>query len=151
MSSVQRFDAALALDVIAGLLTSGQSITAALRLLGENLPGCQILREVAARLGYGLDWAGAWNIIDDADHRDDPHSARDLAQLRDELGFVALAAVPSADVLHSAASALRRNRKRRAEQLAAELGIRLVLPMGVCLLPSFICLGVIPLVIALLP
>lgn len=135
-------DAALALDVMAGLLLAGQSLTAALGLLGRYLPGCEPLLQVSARLGYGVDWTQSWAPVADD---------RELASLRDELEFAARTQVASADVLHAAASALRRNRRRRAEKLASELGIRLVLPLGTCLLPSFICLGVIPLVIALLP
>lgn len=138
----QSVDAALALDVMAGMLIAGQPLTTALGLLGQHLPGCAPLTQVSARLGYGLDWKLSWALVEDD---------RELTALRDELDFAARSQVASADVLQSAASTLRRNRCRRAEKLASELGIRLVLPLGACLLPSFICLGVIPLVIALLP
>ena len=78
---------------------------------------------------------------------DDPQ----LCKLATELRFVYASAVPSAHMLTTAATALRANRKRLAEQLAQELAIRLVLPTGLCLLPSFILLGVIPMILALLP
>lgn len=137
-----RVDVALALDVMAGMLIAGQPLTSALGLLGQHLPGCSPLTQVSTRLSYGLDWTPSWAPVDDD---------RELSSLRDELEFAARSQVASAEVLQAAASTLRRNRRRRAEKLASELGIRLVLPLGACLLPSFICLGVIPLVIALLP
>src|SRR5699024_2696731 len=90
----------------------------------------------------GLDWDTAWqDAVEDSQ----------LAVLARELRFVHSSAVPSAHMLTTAATALRANRKRLAEQLAQELAIRLVLPTGICLLPSFILLGIVPIVLSLLP
>lgn len=135
-------DPALAMDMLAALMGSSGSLYAALDALGTYLPGCQPLRKVATQLHVGVDWDTAW-----AEANQDPR----LAELSQELKFIHVSAVPSASVLQASASTLRRNRKRKAEQLAAELAIRLVLPMGICLLPAFICLGVIPMVYALFP
>ncbi len=38
---------------------------------------------------------------------------------------------------------------REARQAAARLSVRLVIPLGVCFVPAFIALGVLPVVIAL--
>lgn len=135
-------DPALVLDVMAQLFASGSSLAAALAAVGKHLPGCQPLQHVANLLLVGMDWDTAWQ-----DTADDPH----LSQLAYELRFVHASAVPSAHMLTTAATALRANRKRQAEQLAQELAIRLVLPTGICMLPSFILLGIIPMVLALLP
>lgn len=138
----QTVDAALALDVLAALLASGQSVISGLNYISQHLPGCTGLQHVSAALALGVDWDEAWALAEDN---------RDIRELNTELKFTYLSSVPTAAVLNASASTLRRNRKRRAEQLAAELGIRLVIPLGICLLPSFLCLGVIPMVIALLP
>lgn len=135
-------DPALVLDVMAQLFASGSSLPAALAAAGKHLPGCQALSDVAKKLLLGLDWDTAWQ-----DTSEDTH----LRVLARELRFVHSSAVPSAHMLTTAATALRANRKRLAEQLAQELAIRLVLPTGICLLPSFILLGIIPMVLALLP
>ena len=37
-----------------------------------------------------------------------------------------------------------------SERAAEELAVRLVMPLGLCLLPAFVCWGVIPVVMALL-
>lgn len=135
-------DPALVLDIMAQLFASGSSLAAGLAAVGKHLPGCQPLTKVARLLLLGLDWDTAWTHADDIPQ---------LNQLAEELRFVHTSAVPSAHMLTTAATALRANRKRLAEQLAQELAIRLVLPTGICLLPSFILLGIIPLVLALLP
>lgn len=138
-------DAAVALDLLAGLLDSGQSLVASLDLLGSHLPGASPVRRVALLLQVGVSWDDAWTAHEP--EASDP----DLQELAGELRFAHVTGAPTAALLRSTAASLRRNRKRRAEQRAAELGTRLVLPLGLCQLPSFICLGVIPLVLALLP
>lgn len=135
-------DPALVLDVMAQLFTTGSSLASGLAAVGQHLPGCQPLTKVATLLHLGLDWDTAWQ------HTNDDHH---LSQLADELRFVYASAIPSAHMLTAAATALRSNRKRLAEQLAQELAIRLVLPTGICFLPSFILLGIVPMVLALLP
>lgn len=135
-------DVALALDLMAALVAAGQGLITALALLGDHLPGAQRLRGVSGRLLLGADWDTAWHAVD---------GDADLEELGRELRFAHVTGAPTAALLRSTASALRRSRRRRAEQAAARLAIRLVMPLGLCLLPAFICLGVIPLVLALLP
>lgn len=140
--TVPLLDVPLALDLMAALVGAGQGLIAALTLLGEHLPGAERLREVAWHLLLGSDWDTAWRAV---------QTDTDLAELGRELRFAHTTGAPTAALLRSTASALRRSRRRRAEQAAARLAIRLVMPLGLCLLPAFICWGVIPLVIALLP
>ncbi len=40
---------------------------------------------------------------------------------------------------------------RGAERRAAALGVRLVVPLGLCSLPAFVCLGIVPVLLAMLP
>lgn len=144
-ASEATLDAAVALELMAGLLGSGQSLVAGLDLLGSHLPGAGPVRRVALLLQVGVPWDDAWTAHEP--EASDP----DLQEVAGELRFAYVTSAPTAALLRSTAASLRRNRKRRAEQRAAELGTRLVLPLGLCQLPSFICLGVIPLVLALLP
>src|SRR5699024_8112347 len=112
-------DPALALDVMAQLFSAGTPLPAGLQAVGTPLPGRQPLTLVADQLLLGMDWDIARPHV-----QDDPQ----LKQVGDELRFVHISAVPSAHMLTTAATALRANRKRMAEQLAQELAIRLVLP-----------------------
>jgi tight adherence protein B len=56
---------------------------------------------------------------------------------------------PCAALLVDAAHALRRGRGRAAQAAAQRLGVRVVLPLGVCALPGFIAWGVVPVVLGL--
>jgi pilus assembly protein TadC len=67
------------------------------------------------------------------------------------LAFAALTGAPSASILYAQAARERREQFRAAEKRAAALGVKLVVPLGLCSLPAFICLGVVPVLIAMLP
>jgi hypothetical protein len=75
----------------------------------------------------------------------------ELARLGASLAFAHLTGAPTAGLLRSAAELERRSSLRAAERRAAEMGVRLVVPLGVCVLPAFICLGIVPVVMSLLP
>ncbi|MDQ0736036.1 hypothetical protein [Arthrobacter agilis] len=77
--------------------------------------------------------------------------AQTVAAIREGLRFATTTGAPSAALLHAHAAQLRRRRNREIDRMAAALGVRLVLPLGLCSLPAFICLGVIPVVLGLLP
>ena len=46
---------------------------------------------------------------------------------------------------------LRRGARARVEARARAVGVRAALPLGLCLLPAFVLLGVVPLVAGSLP
>ena len=46
---------------------------------------------------------------------------------------------------------MRRAQYRRAERAAEALAVQLVLPLGLCFLPAFMCWGVVPVLMSLLP
>lgn len=50
------------------------------------------------------------------------------------------------DVLNRAAADLRRDLHARAEAAAARASVKAVLPLGLCFLPAFLLLGVVPVV-----
>jgi len=65
------------------------------------------------------------------------------------LSFSRAAGVPVAALLHAEAEESRRLATAEGERRAAELGTRLLLPLGVCILPAFIALGVAPIVVSI--
>jgi len=65
------------------------------------------------------------------------------------LSFSRAAGVPVAALLHAEAEECRRVAAADGERRAVELGTRLLLPLGVCILPAFIALGVAPIVVSL--
>ena len=137
-------DPALMLDLLAAMFRAGTSLPAAVRTLARAAEGDGRIRleKVAAALQLGTEWGSAWALAGDDEG---------LARIREALTFGAATGAPSAEILHAQAEQLRRRRKQEAERRAAALGTKLVLPLGLCALPSFVALGIVPVLISLLP
>ncbi|MCW2132319.1 Type II secretion system (T2SS), protein F [Arthrobacter sp. VKM Ac-2550] len=137
-------DTALMLDLLGAMIQSGTSLPAAVATLAQVAePGSrERLDKVASALQLGTEWHTAWGLV-----------GRDtrLDEIQEALRFGAATGAPSAAILYAQADQLRRRRRQEAERRAATLGTRLVLPLGLCALPSFISLGIVPVLISLLP
>lgn len=73
-----------------------------------------------------------------------------LAEVDAVLELSRSAGVPAAELLRAEAQETRREARATAQERAAALGVKLMLPLGVCVLPAFILLGVVPLMVALI-
>lgn len=60
------------------------------------------------------------------------------------------AGIPLRSLLLEEASAVRERAQSELEQEAERLGISVLIPLGVCVLPSFVLIGVVPVVISML-
>ncbi|WP_455835396.1 type II secretion system F family protein [Pseudarthrobacter siccitolerans] len=138
-------DTALMLELVAAMLDAGSGIGRSLDLVSASAsPQYRAsLRPVVSALAIGADWETAW--------RSSAVRLPAILELRDALGFAALTGAPSSAILYAQAARLRRERFRAAEKRAASLGVKLVVPLGLCSLPAFICLGVVPVLLALVP
>ena len=138
-------DTAMMLELVAAMLDAGAGIGRSLELVAASAaPHYQgSLRPVVSALSIGADWETAW--------RSSAVRSAGILELRDALGFAALTGAPSSAILYAQAARLRRERFRAAEKRAASLGVKLVVPLGLCSLPAFICLGVVPVLLALVP
>lgn len=74
--------------------------------------------------------------------------SRDVRAVDDVIAMAARAGAPVAELLRAEARRLRRAARAAGAARAAALGVRLMLPLGVCVLPAFVLLGVVPLVIS---
>ena len=138
-------DTAMMLELIGAMLEAGAGLHRALALVAElATPDLRSpLRPVVSALAIGADWDTAW--------RSSAVRSPRLLALREALGFAALTGAPSSAILYAQAARLRREQFRAAEKKAAALGVKLVVPLGLCSLPAFVCLGVIPVLLAMLP
>lgn len=136
---------AIMLELVAATLESGAGLGRSLELLLSCAAPAmrESLRPVVAALAIGADWDTAW--------RNSAVRNPAALRLRDSLAFAALTGAPSSAILYAQAARLRREEFRAAEKRAAALGVKLVVPLGLCSLPAFICLGVVPVLIAMLP
>jgi Flp pilus assembly protein TadB len=128
-----------AVDLLAACLAVGLSPAAALEQITEAVdpPLSDELAELTARLRMGVDAVTVW---------------RDLAR-HPQLGGLGRAvsrAVESgasvADAMLRLADDLRRRHRAEVENRARAVGVKAALPLGVCLLPAFVLVGVVPLV-----
>jgi Flp pilus assembly protein TadB len=130
------------LDLAAAALRAGQPVASALALAAPAAapPVAALLNQVAALLHLGADPAEAW-----AGAAEDP-----------TLAGVALAARRSAN----SGARLALGWEQLADDLRAELsatalaraqraGVWAMAPLGLCFLPAFVCLGVVPTVIGI--
>jgi tight adherence protein B len=65
------------------------------------------------------------------------------------LDFARAAGVPAVVLLRSEADGRRRTARSLAARRAAELETRMLLPLGLCVLPAFVLLGVVPIALAI--
>ncbi|MDP9985512.1 type II secretion system F family protein [Arthrobacter sp. FW306-05-C] len=138
-------DTAMMLELVAAMLDAGAGIGRSLELVAASAAPeyRDSLRPVVSALAIGADWETAW--------RSSAVRSTGILELRDALAFAALTGAPSSAILYAQAARLRRERFRAAEKRAASLGVKLVVPLGLCSLPAFICLGVVPVLLALVP
>ena len=139
-SNVPPVDTALVLELLAAQLRAGLAPLAALGTLAEAL-NSRPLHAVCQRLQMGSGWGSAWS----------GSAAGTFGELRDALAPAYTGGAPSTALLLSLADAHRLNERRAAERAAGKLSVALVVPLGLCSLPAFICLGIMPILISLLP
>ncbi len=133
-------DTALVLELLAAQLRAGLAPLAALGTLAEAL-NSRPLYTVCQRLQMGSSWGSAWS----------GSAAGTFGELRDALAPAYTGGAPSTALLLSLADAHRLSERRAAERAAGKLSVALVVPLGLCSLPAFICLGIVPILISLLP
>ncbi|NKX53409.1 type II secretion system F family protein [Arthrobacter mobilis] len=143
-SSEGRLETALMLDLLGAMVQSGTPLPHAVATLARvcSPPVRDGLETVAGALMLGTEWQSAWALAG---------GDGQLQELQEALRFGAVTGAPAAAILYVQAEQIRRRRRQEAERRAAALGTRLVLPLGLCALPSFVCLGVVPVLVSLLP
>lgn len=139
-SNMPPVDTALVLELLAAQLRAGLAPLAALGTLAEAL-NSRALHAVCQRLQMGSGWGSAWSGF----------AAGTFGELRDALAPAYTGGAPSTALLLSLADAHRLSERRAAERAAGKLSVALVVPLGLCSLPAFICLGIVPILISLLP
>lgn len=160
----------LLLELLAALLESGAPPPTALRHLAAALskdddPRAEPLEALALDLEQGVTTATP--DLDTTTPAADPRTvirrllgrtrspsageATDpaLTVLREAVRMAALAGLPPAALIRRAAAEERRRLGAARRRAIRRLEVLLVLPVGLCLLPAFVLLGVIPVVIDL--
>ncbi|WP_431837414.1 type II secretion system F family protein [Cellulomonas sp. Y8] len=132
-------DLVTVVDLLAVAVSAGASVPGALAAVGAALggrPGRDLVRAGDALL-LGEPWVAAWA------------HATDVAAVLDGLEAAWRTGAPAGPALRASAAGLRRTRERAAREAAGRLGVRLVVPLGLCFLPAFVLVGLVPVLASL--
>lgn len=142
---------ASSLDVLAVCLAAGMAVSTAAAATAQSAPPklARVLRRAADLLALGADASVAWSASPDlsagsVDAQTDAllrlarRSASSGAALAD--GVAELADQSRRDAAHAAAA---------AAAAAERAGVLIAGPLGLCFLPAFVCLGIVPVVAGL--
>jgi len=115
----------------------------------EAVPGLALdLVAVAASGGGSLE--RAVELVDGAMRRFDIVAANDPRTVADVLRLAARAGAPPGDLLTAEALRVRRDAVGVARRRAAALDVWLMIPLGVCVLPAFVLLAVVPVIVGVI-
>ncbi|MFL6287470.1 MAG: type II secretion system F family protein, partial [Actinomycetes bacterium] len=133
----------VALDVLSACFSVGASQQRALLAVAEGMPGTlgNDLGTVAGAMSVGADSAEAWSLLE----------ASDLQALGAILTRVDSTGAPVTPLLTLLADQHRQRARAVAMDAARALGVRVAGPLGLCFLPAFVLVAVVPLVVSLLP
>ncbi|MGH4026812.1 MAG: type II secretion system F family protein, partial [Pseudonocardiaceae bacterium] len=138
----QRNASSAAWDLLAACLHAGMAVPGAVRAVADGLegPAGPALRRTAELLALGADTEQAWRPALDC-----PATAR-LARAARRSGRSGTALAQS---LSRLAVAQRAEVSAQSEAGAQRAGVLIAGPLGLCFLPAFLAIGVIPVVLGL--
>jgi Flp pilus assembly protein TadB len=129
-------------DLLAASLRCGLPVATAVRAVAGHVPGAEgcVLRRVGELLALGADPAAAWRSALG-------HTA--TASLATAAIRTARSGAAMADAISELADGLRAAAADQTEARAQRAGVLITGPLGLCFLPAFFCVGVLPVVIGL--
>ncbi|MGE2834116.1 type II secretion system F family protein [Mycobacterium sp. SMC-4] len=132
------------LDVLAACLRSGMAVSTAAGAVAATAPAAMaaVLRRASDLLALGADSARAWDDSADGAH----------AHLDAFLRMARRSAASGAALAHGVedlAAGLRAEAADAAGAKAERASVLIAGPLGLCYLPAFLCLGIVPVVVGL--
>jgi pilus assembly protein TadC len=136
--------AASSFDVLAACLRSGMAVSTAAAATAPSAPPglARLLNRAADLLALGADPATAWS---NSDVRLDKHAEALLRLARRSASSGAALAQGVADL----AAQSRHDAADAAGAAAERASVLIAGPLGLCYLPAFVCLGIVPVVAGL--
>lgn len=130
-------------DLVAASLRAGGAVDSALVMVADALPGplADEFRRLHHRLALGDDPTSVW--ADLARHDE-------LGPMGRSLGRAHETGAPVLSTITALAAELRDRRRFEVEARARAIDVKASAPLGVCLLPAFVLIGIVPMVAGLL-
>ncbi|MET8142006.1 type II secretion system F family protein [Sphaerisporangium sp. NPDC005288] len=135
-------DLPFAVDLMVACLRAGRPVSAAVQTAANAIGGPlgERLAWVNGQLRLGARPEDAWSALE----KDRPLAAMARGMVR-----AALSGAPVADVLSRLADDARQDARAASSAAARRVGVQAVAPLGLCFLPAFVLVGVIPVVAGL--
>lgn len=133
-------DLPVVVDLLVACLQAGRAVADSLDVVADAWPGpvSRELRTVSAQLSLGGDPAAVWRAWG-ADPALEPLARAFSRAARSGASVTA--------TLQHASTDLRQRRRWAGQARARSVGVRTAAPLGLCFMPAFIVLGVVPTVI----
>ncbi len=130
-------------DLFAVCLRAGMPVAAAAEVVSHSAPAAmaRTLRRASELLGLGADPSHAWEVPVDA-----PASSVSLSAMARRSARAGSSPVRG---LHELAETERAAAQDKAAAAAERAGVAISGPLGLCFLPAFVCLGIVPVVVGL--
>ncbi|NLG46516.1 type II secretion system F family protein [Gordonia sp. (in: high G+C Gram-positive bacteria)] len=137
------FDLAAGYDTLAVCLRAGLPLATAAQVAAHASPPQlrQPFLRAADLLALGSDPERAWATK--------PTDMRDFADLAALVRRASRAGSALAEAVAGFADGTRRRAENEALEAAERAGVKISGPLGLCFLPAFVCLGIVPVVIGL--
>lgn len=135
------------LDVLAVCLAAGMAVSSAAAAAAPSAPPnlARVLRRAADLLALGADPAVAWSIPSGTPDAADPQIDALLRLARRSASSGAALAGGVAELAEDS----RHDAAHAASAAAERAGVLIAGPLGLCFLPAFVCLGIVPVVAGL--
>lgn len=129
-------------DLLAACLRAGLPVPTAITAVADELPATAALalRSSADLLALGADPQTAWSPA---------VRCPDTAALARGARRAAQSGTALAGLVTDLAATVRANAADAAEATAQRAGVLITMPLGLCFLPSFVCLGIAPVIVGL--
>jgi pilus assembly protein TadC len=129
----------LAACLIGACLRAGRPVADSVAAVGATMPGPlgERLAEVAAGLSMGADPAQAWLPL--TRHPATARAGRTLVRALES-------GAPAAEAMDALADNARTAARAHALQRARAIGVQATLPLGLCFLPAFVAVGLVPVI-----
>jgi pilus assembly protein TadC len=130
-----------ALDLVVAALVVGRPPVTAFALAADATDGPlgDDLAELAGRLAVAADPEVVWHGV-----AGDPG----LAAVGRAFRRAAASGMPVSDIVRGVADELRRERAARLRERSQRVGVRTAAPLGLCFLPAFFLIGIVPTIVA---
>lgn len=130
-------DLPLTVDLLAACLRAGRPPGEALAAVATAIGGPlgARLTEVEQRLRLGAEPADAWELLDEE---------AGCAALARAVRRAVVSGGPLAQTLEHLATDVRQQRRWTADERARAVETRSVVPLGLCFLPAFVLIGIVP-------